>query len=207
LQGTRQSLASIVLLTAAFVFFSKQVKSRAFVIFLGSLAALAVFVLFQDILMNFLTLTQTQAGVEKENIRITSVRFFVNEFQPSNLTRIFGNGAESMNSSYGMLISFYRTLGLHRSDIGVLGDYSKFGVFFVLAQMIIMFRLIFGKLPQNLGYIKYYMVSRLLVSFSGNNMFGGAGGIVFIGFILYLIDHYKNMEGKEEGRDVESSPK
>jgi hypothetical protein len=200
LQGTRQSLASIILLTAAYIFFSKQVKSKAFIIFLASLAGIGIFLLFQDILINLITVTQNQVGSDKENIRITSLRFFVLEFQPSILTRIFGNGADSMNSPYGMLMAFYRSLGLYRSDIGLFGDYTNFGILFVIAQLSIMFRIIFGKLPDELSYFRYYFISRFLVSFTGSNMFSKAEGMVFIGLLLYMIDVYKSNEKKREGQ-------
>jgi hypothetical protein len=203
LQGTRQSFASITLLTAAYIFFSKQVKSKMLTLILASIAGLAVFIIFYDVLSAMMAVTENQMGHEKENIRITALRFFVIEFHPSWLTYIFGNGADSMKSNYGQLMYYYRTLGLFRSDIGILGHYSTFGVLFVIAQLSIILRIIFTKLPKELLFFRYFFISILLVSFTGRNMFGRGDGIVFIGIVLYMIDYYRSKESPNSSLDKE----
>lgn len=203
LQGTRQSLASIILLTLAYILFSKQVKSRAVMILMTMLAGLSVFIIFQDIFMNLIALSQRHLDAEEENIRITAIKFFTGPFMPHKLAYIFGNGMDSMNNPYGMKVAAYRAMGLFQSDIGMIGDYSRFGILFVIAQMSITIRIIFGKLPKELGYFRYFMISRFLVSFTGSNMFGRPAEIVFLCFMLYMIDYYKHKEKQEELKEQE----
>ncbi len=194
LQGTRQSLASIVLLTVAFIFFSKQVKSRTLVMLMAGVAGLAVFILFQDIFLELIAVTRKESTATRENIRLVAVRFFLTEFMPNNLAYIFGNGQDSLNSSFGKEVNLYKKLGLYQSDIGLIGDYTKFGLLFVIAQLSIMARVIFGKLPKEIVYLRYFFISRALVMFTGSNIFSNATGIAFFMIVLYMIDKYKNQE-------------
>ncbi len=198
LQGTRQSLASIVLLTVAFIFFSKQVKSRTLVIIMAGVAGLAVFVIFQDIFLEMIAVTRKETTATRENIRLVAVRFFLTEFMPNKLAYIFGNGQDSLNSSFGREVNLYKKLGLYQSDIGLIGDYTKFGLLFVIAQLSIMARVIFGKLPKEIVYLRYFFISRALVMFTGSNIFSNATGIAFFMIVLYMIDQYKNKEKEEE---------
>lgn len=198
LQGTRQNLATISLFTLAFILFSKQVKSRALLLSLSAIAGIAILIIFQDIFIELLALTQKQASDKDTNIRIVAMNFFMTEFMPSKLAYIFGNGQDSLNSSYGKAIAAYKAMGLYQSDIGLIGDYSKFGILFVIAQLSIVFRLGFGKLPKDLEYLRYYFISRLLVMFSGGNMFGRPEGIAFVMIVLYMVDLYLDKEKKEK---------
>ncbi len=195
LTGTRQSLASTLLFTTVFIFFSKQVKSRIFIILMAAVAGLAIFIIFYDIFMEMVELTEHEATKKNTNIRLIAMRFFTSEFMPADIAYIFGNGQDSLNSSFGVYVNFLkRAFGLYQSDVGLIGDYSKFGVLFVIAQLSIILRLIFGKLPSNLEYIKYFMLAVSLTMFSGSNGFGRADGIVFYTMILYIIDVYKHKE-------------
>jgi hypothetical protein len=205
LQGTRQSLASFALVTAAYVFFSKQEKSKFFIIAMLSLAAVAIFVIFHEIFIELIALSQEQAADEKTNIRVVSMKYFLGDFMPHTLAYIFGNGQDSMNAVYGRKISALRNFGLHQSDIGLLGDYSKFGILFAIAQLSITLRMIFGKLPKKIAYFRYFFISRLLVMFSGGNMFGSANAIVFIVMVLYMYDCYRHEEEEEKNPQIQIS--
>lgn len=206
LQGTRQSLASIVLLTVALIFFNKQVKSRAFIIFSAGIAGLALFFLFQDIFIELLAVTEREATSSRENIRIVAIRFFLTDFMPDKLAYIFGNGQDSTNSSFGIQVGFYKLLGLYQSDIGLIGDYSKFGILFVIAQLSIMGRIIFGKLPQEIEYFRYFFIARSLTMFTGAGVFSGASGIASIMIILYMVDLYKNKESNKQVKPILGEP-
>lgn len=205
LQGTRQTLASMILITAAYIFFSKQVKSKFFVISLASVASIAVFFLFQDIFLEIIATTQMEKSDQETNIRSLAATFFLTDFMPSNIAYILGNGQDSMNSIYGERIYLYKTLfGFFQSDIGIIGDYSKFGVLFVVAQISVLSRVIFGKLHPKISYMRYLFISIALMMFTGRNFFGTSGGIVFIVMVLYIIECYNDqafhtsMKGKDQ---------
>jgi hypothetical protein len=194
LQGTRQLLASMTLLTMAFIFFNRQVRSRIVVIFISVLAGISIFLILQDMIMELIELTQKEANEEKTNIRVLAMTYFLNDFMPSAWAYIFGNGVDSMNSLYGQKIHFLKIFkGFYQSDIGIIGDYTKFGVLFVIAQFSVFLRIIFGKLHPDLAFLRYLFIGLLITLFSGRNLMGTAGGSVFIVMILYIFDYYKNL--------------
>lgn len=199
LQGTRQSFARIVIMTLAFIFFNKEVKSKTFIISLAGIAGFALFLLFQEIIMEFISLTQRQTTSQQPNIRILAAIFFMTDFMPANIAYILGNGQDSMNEAYGLRIYFYRVAkGFHQSDIGLIGSYSRFGVLFVIAQLSVLAKLIFGKIHPKISYIRYYFISLPFVMFSGTNMFDRPDGIVTLVITLYIVDYYRNLKDNEK---------
>jgi hypothetical protein len=189
LMGTRQVIFSMLLLTLAYVMFSKSVKSRV-LIFLLIIASIApVVYLFQEIFISLIDLSKTQSQTLAENVRIRSAIFFLTEFFPNNTAYITGNGSDSANSSYGFMIQMYKdAYGFYQSDIGILGDYTKFGVFFVIGVLVIIFRVIFGKVTSSFSYIRYLYLSILLTIVTGGGPFGQADSIVAICLTLYILD-------------------
>jgi hypothetical protein len=202
LQGTRQVLASMTLLTMAFIFFNRQVKSRIIVIMIFAVAAVSIFFILQDMLMELFLLTQKEATEDKTNIRVLAMNYFLNDFMPSFWAYIFGNGVDSMNSAFGQRVHFLKIfMGYYQSDVGIIGDYSKFGILFVVAQLSIFLRIIFGKLHPDLSFLRYLFIGLFITLFSGRNLLGTGGGIVFITMILYIIDYYQNLDEKDELHD------
>ena len=193
LQGTRQSLATMVLLTGANIIFSKRVKSKFGIIFISILGVGALFIMFQDIFIQMFSVTKKQSQDASTNIRIMAAIFFLTDFMPAKIAYIFGNGQDSLNAAFGLQVNYYKTFyGFYQSDIGIIGNYSKFGILFVIAQFSIMIKVIFGKIHRNLAYLKYFMASIALTMFSGGGSFGTAVDIPAIVIVVYLIDYYKN---------------
>ena len=199
LQGTRQLLATMTLLTMAFIFFNKGVKSRIFIITLSSIAGVAIFFILYDMFMELLVLTQRELTADRTNIRVLAMNYFLNDFMPSTSAYIFGNGQDSMNSTYGQKMHFLRnTLGFYQSDIGIIGDYTRYGVLFVIAQLSISVKIIFGKLHPDIEYLRYLFIGLALTMFSGRNLFGSSSGIVFIVLIIYIIEYYRTKHVNQE---------
>ncbi|HYX05718.1 MAG TPA: hypothetical protein VE912_03210 [Bacteroidales bacterium] len=193
LQGTRQSLATMVLLTGANILFSNRVKSKFGIIFISLIGVGALFLMFQDIFLQMFNVTRQQSQDASTNIRVMAAIFFLTDFMPAKIAYIFGNGQDSLNAAFGAQVNYYKTFyGFYQSDIGIIGNYSKFGILFVVAQLSIMIRVIFGKLHRNLAYLKYFMVSVALTMFVGGGYFGAAIDIPAIVIVVYLIDYYKN---------------
>lgn len=193
LPGTRQILASITFLTMIFILFNKQVRSRFFIIILSVIAGISIFFILYDMFMELILLTQMETSSSDEtNVRVLAMIFFLNEFMPADIAYIFGNGQDSLNSGFGKQVHFYKLFyGFFQSDIGIIGDYTKFGVLFVIAQVSIFLKVFFWKLHPDLDFLKYLFFSFFLTWFSGRNMFGNSSGIVFMMLILYMVDYYK----------------
>lgn len=190
LMATRQLIIAVLVVSVANVLLSKQIKSKILIIFLITVATVPLIIMFQDMIMNLITLSQKQSSNFQENIRVLAATFFLSEFFPNNLAYITGNGADSTNSSYGLLIQMYKNVyGFYQSDIGIIGDYSKFGLFFLLGVILILVKALKAKINSNLSYIKYFFVLVILISFTGGGFFGNsADSIVAISILLYIID-------------------
>ncbi len=163
-------------------------------ILLVGLASASIVIIFQDMFLELIELSKKEASADKPNIRLIAMNYFLNDFMANDLAYIFGNGQDSMNSPFGLKVNALKTIGLYQSDIGIIGDYSKFGALFIIAQLSIMGRIIFGKLPKEIAYFRFFFISRVLVLFTGSSMMGSASNIAFVMIALYMIDYYKEKE-------------
>lgn len=202
LLGTRQLLAAIALLTIFSLILGQQVKSKAGFGILIVIAVIPVFFLFKDIFIAMFELSQSQVGNIESNIRVKAAIFFLFEFFPNQLAYFIGNGVPSSNSSYGMEIANYmESFGFYQSDIGLIGDYTKFGVLFVIGQLVIMIRIIFTRIPEKYMFIKYNFLGIAMVLFMGKGSFGSGDNIVINCLLLYILDTY--LFSKRELKDEE----
>lgn len=193
LQGTRQMLATLVLLTALFIVLNKHVKSKILIVFLSLIVAGAFFMAFYDFFMGMLSITQHQTTSPEDPIRIRSARFFLTDFMETTANYIFGNGADHGSSPYGRKIIHYKgTYGFYQSDIGIIGDYSKFGLLYVIGELSIIFRMIFGRLPATLSYMRYFFLLILMTIVVGSGFFSSGSVLIVIVMLLYIVDHRKS---------------
>ncbi|KAF5029094.1 hypothetical protein DSECCO2_652180 [anaerobic digester metagenome] len=207
--GTRQLLFSMFLLTMLNILLSRKVKSKLMVILLAAFAAIPVILMFQDIFTSIISLSKEQSQGFEENIRVLAGTFFLTDFFPNNLAYITGNGADSANSGYGMTIQMYKDVfGFYQSDIGIIGDFSKFGILFLTGVFSILYRILKTRLSDDLNYIKYFFLFVILTGITGAGPFGDANSIVTISIILYLADvdkHNRSLEEEEQAL-AESDP-
>lgn len=207
IMGTRQVIFSMFLLTIINVLMSKRVKSKSLILLLVLIGTVPVFFMFQDIFLNLLALSQEQSEVVEDNVRIHAATFFIFELFPNQISYITGNGEGSQNSPYGQMIQMYKDVfGFVQSDVGIIGDYSKFGLFFVIGVFSILSRVLTGKLSEKYTYIRYFYFSTLLTLFTGAGAFGEANSIVAVCLTLYIIDvdkHDRIVDNEEEFNDEE----
>lgn len=206
LMGTRQVIFSVLLITLMFVLFSRVVKSRILIFMLVAISIIPVIIVFQDIFISLIDLSKSQSETLTENVRLRAAIFFLTDLFPNDLAYITGNGAESANSYYGFLIQMYKdAYGFYQSDIGLVGDYTKFGALFVLGVFIILFMTIFRRAGERFSYIKYNYIGIVLTLFTGGGPFGMADSIIAICCTLYIldIDYHDRMYLEEHGEDEE----
>ncbi len=189
LSGTRQNLAVIMLLTTLSILFSRQIKSKLlifFLIFIGMIPALYV---FRNIFVEMFIISQQQTSQAGDDVRLRAAIFFLTDFMPNNLAYIFGNGIGSTNTLYGQEIQMYKEIfGFYQSDVGIVGDYSNFGVLFILAELVIIIKVLAMKIDENLWFIKFVFISIILTFLTSSGIFAGGTGIVSVSLLLYLID-------------------
>ena len=208
LMGTRQIILTMFMLTVLNVLFSKKVKSKVMIMFLVIVSAIPVVFIFQDIFLSILSVTQEQSEGFEDDIRIRAATFFLYELFPNKISYITGNGAPSLNSPYGQLIQMYMDVfRFYQSDVGIVGDYSKFGAFFVIAVLAILIRVLSMKISSEFSYLKYYYFSIVLTMFTGGGTFGEGSSIVLICITLYILDIDKhNRKLLEEDDDFGEEP-
>jgi hypothetical protein len=150
--------------------------------------AFLIFFMFQDIIMNLITVSEEQSAQHGEDIRMLSTKFFLTDFYPNKINYIIGNGVGHMMSPYGMKIAYYKvTHGYYQSDIGVLGVFTQFGILYIVGMFLIMRKILVTKIQKKYVYIKYW-AGLLIITVILGNPFSRPDGIALITSILYIID-------------------
>jgi hypothetical protein len=189
LLGTRQILATVFLLTLLFLFQSRLIKSKVLIFTLFALALIPVFFIFKDIFMAMYadTLEQSQ-NIQTDN-RFEAAVFFLTKFFPSDLAYLTGNGS-AYNSLYKLrLLRYSEQYGYYLSDIGLIGEYVKYGMIFVFAIFMMLYRVLRAKLTEKFMFIKYNFLSLLLALLTAGAALGSDGmSIVVNSMLLYLVD-------------------
>ena len=186
LQATRQVIFGIALLTVVNVFISKQIRSRGLIVLLMSVAVVSIFFVFQDLFTTMFELSESQSS-EGETTRTRTIRFFTTEFQTDLITYIFGNGEGHPASQYGRRLDMYKLVyDRYLSDIGILGDYVRYGSVFVIAGVILLLKSVFIRVSSNVQNLKYYLLFLLLTIITSKGILGSADVVMIM--IFYLID-------------------
>jgi len=192
LMGTRQVLASMLLLTILFIFQSRVVKSKILIFTLIGLSLIPIYFLFQDIILAMFEVTYRQSQHIEGGIRFEAARFFLTDFFPSALAYFTGNGAAGP-SIYGLRLFRYSTeLGYYLSDIGLIGEYVKYGMLYVIGVIIILFKVFKSSLPEKIMFIKYNFLGIVLTLVTGGGAFASTSNVLIICLLLYLIDLHKS---------------
>jgi len=200
LQGTRSSIVTLLFGAVIYILFSKRVRSKVLVIILIMTGGAMIFYLFQDIFMTLIEVTQEQTAQETDDIRVRSARFYLYDFYPTKLNYLIGNGQSHMMSPYGMRIWYYKTnYGFYQNDLGMIGEFTKYGVLFVISVFLILRKLFVIKVEPRYSYIKYWAVLVVTNEILGG-IFSNATAIIVISCILYITDvsHFEHQQPKED---------
>ncbi len=192
LLGTRQVIAAVGLTTILFLFQSKVVKLKVILIPLMILSVIPIYFLFQNIFDSMLDVTTHQSSNVEGDIRFRAMHFFLFEFFPNTISYITGNGMYGGTSPYAMQVNSYAEVyHFFMSDLGMIGDYVKFGAFFVLGVLIMFIKVFTTKLPEKYMFIKYNFYIILMTLVTGGSAFADGATIVILCLFYYIIDYYK----------------
>lgn len=193
--ATRQLLATTVLITFIQIILSKQLKSKISVFIMIALATIPFYFLFQDIFNEIISVSKKQQSDIGENIRLLAARFFMYDLNHNPLWIITGNGFPGPHSEYGVYLNrISKELGYYMSDVGIIGDFAKFGILYAIAELSLIFRLILFKHHPDFMFLRYIALMMLMTLFTGAGF--GSGLIIQMCFFLYLID--KQIEKRNE---------
>ncbi|MCF8369851.1 MAG: hypothetical protein K9G76_12495 [Bacteroidales bacterium] len=188
LQGTRSALLLLLVGTLFNLIFSKRVKSRFLILFLLMLSIIPIFIIFQDIFLNMVAVSEEQSETAEEDIRVKAATYFLTDFNPGWLNYVIGNGESHMASAYGMQVEMFKiNFGYFQSDIGLIGEYVKYGILYVLAVILILRKVLILKLEPQYLYFKYYIGISFIGMIMGG-IFAKEDSFVPILALLYFID-------------------
>ncbi len=188
LLGGRQTMALMALVLVLAVFFSKRVKSRIGITILIGAGIFLIFLLFQPIFQQMLLESKSNRLQGSSYIRIKAAQYFLTDFYKSALAYITGNGAPAPETSYGTEIDLLKTArGFFLGDIGLLGSYVMYGLFFVIGVFGIILRILSSKFEEKYTYIRYIFIGFLLSLVTGAG-FSTSDFICSVCILLYIMD-------------------
>ena len=130
--GTRQVAASAVICMLCGVMLLKGVSKWAYLFMFFIMAVLVVVVFQPSMITTYVELTTTQLDND-DYVRFRAAEFYLNDYWPHWAAKLLGNGRPHLSSSYGMEMRYITsTYGYWTSDIGIIGTFSTYGIFYVL---------------------------------------------------------------------------
>lgn len=187
LTATRQIIASSLLCLLVGLFIMGKIKSSHLLMFF--IMASIIYYNADSLFGDFIEMTE---DVDEDYIRFIAYNYFGLEYNGGNLLAfLFGNGIDFQSnvfySPYGSEIMRLQEQGLHRSDIGIVGMYSYFGIFYVITVLLFFIYMIRNRKniePYLQMYILYMLMTTVMLYHFGYT----AANIVTTCSIFYLID-------------------
>jgi hypothetical protein len=194
LLGGRQTMALMLFVILLAIVFGRKVRSRLGIFIIGAAGILLLFFLFQPIFQGMIEETTQNRTQGADYIRIRAAKYFLTDFYNTNVAYITGNGSAFSDTPYGNLFVKLRTSNAYYlGDIGILGSYVIYGIFFIAGVFGILIKAITRKLQSNNLYIKYVFIGFSLSLITGSG-FEKADFICALCCLLYIVDVDQSVE-------------
>ncbi|NBC81814.1 MAG: hypothetical protein GVY19_00380 [Bacteroidetes bacterium] len=192
IQGSRQFIATMVVLTMVNILVSKQVKAKVLILAVTIVGLVGVYFMFQDVFNEMVEVTIEQGTDARESVRERSAKFYLFEFNPRPLAYLLGNGQAHFASPYGMRIYMIWTYyGYFMADIGIIGDYVTYGALYALCAILIFARLLYFRVSPELSHFKYFILYLVLIQLTTSGAFGSANLGIFMVAYLWDVDRQR----------------
>ncbi len=110
--------------------------------------------------------TNEQSTEIKDDIRVLSADFYLNNFSPNAVSEILGNGEAYKDTEYSKYIDYLELgLGYYTSDIGYIGFYVKFGILVLISYLVIFWKVIKRSVSEEYLYSQYFLIFIFSISF------------------------------------------
>lgn len=165
----------------------------------------AILILFSSLLFGELMEMTSRQLDDEDYIRFMSADFFLYDYWPHWSAKFIGNGRSHAMSDYGVEMEMVKEMGYYRSDIGIIGTYNEYGIFYVFNIIVLFFTGVFFKMKsRKFLYLKlYFFYFALLLMLSIE--FTYASSIPFYCFLFYLLDKTCLEEDSIETTSTENS--
>jgi hypothetical protein len=197
LMGTRQMIGSLVLATLINIMLSRTIKSKLVMYILIAACLIPFYFIFQDIFDQMLKITHEQrtAGII-ENVRYKAIMYYLFKYNTNLAWMFFGNGDPDVLSHYGReMAGIGQFSGFYLEDIGLFGDFFRFGILLVIAKLSIYIRLLKWRLPERYTFIRYNVITIMLTLFTGGGI--NASVLTLSCMMMYIAD-VSNVELQDE---------
>lgn len=131
LTDNRTTIFSLLIISTLTFIFSKNIK-LIYKIGLSVIIFSTSSILLYDSLSPLFDETINDIN-EPEYNRIKAFNYFIYEFNKSWYSFFLGNGFASSKNLYGIIIDDLKTNGMYQSDLGLLGQWSMFGLLSIYA--------------------------------------------------------------------------
>lgn len=180
LQVTRQMILAYLLISV--YHFSRHLKLKQKILVSVSMILIISLIYFYndelkiqitDVSYNLVSKTESNfsSGIE-EYVRYVSASFFIKDFSPNLISRIFGNGVPRYGvSDYGSYYEYLNTKFYYMGDVGIIGFYAMFGLIGVISILLIFYKSFTIRLPERFYYVKYYIWYLLITSLTSDAIF------------------------------------
>lgn len=180
--ATRQ----IIAVALGCLFYALWVKHKIKIGVILGLIAIGGFIYlnFETLFGDYIQMTE---NMDENYIRFIAYNYYGLEYNNGNLlAAIIGNG-DPGRSAYGMEIARLEDFGLYRADIGIVGMYSLYGIFYVLV-IIVFFAYTIKKRKYIAVYLQMYILYMLVTSIMLHHFGYSTHHIMSLCCVLYLTD-------------------
>ncbi len=188
LNQTRVYIAATALITVFYLFSSKKLSVR-FLTLVVTIAAILIIPQL-DYVQKLQKKTDKDLKKSDNYVRVKAAKYYIDDFQPSAVTRVLGNGFPVGETSlYSRTIFKLQAVqGYYTEDIGLIGLYAYMGILPVLAFLMIFYRGVKTKLTEGYVYLKMFIVFLISTCLTTDSTFSGSY-VVAIAIVLYLYEH------------------
>lgn len=166
LQVTRQFIAGLLLILAFHIIMNISPIKKTILVIFFLLAGLVVLNSNLPLIEGLKEQTTDDLSQGSDYIRVQAGKYFLTDFSPNTTTSVFGNGVPYVGvSDYGDFLAMLAYNHYYfMSDVGIIAIYVQFGVFAILAFIIIWVLSITVPLKTEHYYLKYYLWLLLFTS-------------------------------------------
>ena len=204
MQVTRQFIVGILLIYLYHAIRSIRIWKKLVVF--ASLVSIIIFLQYVNhpIIDGLIDSTRNDANLGANYIRVLAGEFFLTDFSPNLSTQILGNGVPYFGvSNFGLYVdSLGVTQEYFLSDVGIIAVYVMFGVFAIIAYLLVFIKSFIIPLPENFQYLKYYVWFMLLTSLTWYTTYHYHYLIITV-YVLYMYQAVYLGQGNDKSQEPE----
>lgn len=201
MQVTRQFIAGMLLIYLFHVIRHLSISKKITIIFSFSLIVIYLLNSNIPVIQGIMQTSKGDMNAGADYIRVLAGQYFLTDFSPNTITKIFGNGVpNTAESDYGLFTEMLSTNQYYYlSDVGIIAVYAMFGIGAILGFIIIWVKSFTIPLPKEYYYLKYYLWFLLLTSLTWYSTYHYHYLIMTV-LVLYM---YQRIYEKEKSRALE----